>query len=363
MERRYWLAVLSYRDWNAFQESGQEVLNLPLMAKGIASQVEPGDIFLCYLKGAQWFIGAAEALSKHREDSAPVLSLQFIKNLFKTKTFPVHFKVNMLLSLKAEAALPATDVLEKLSFSQALIDPERWSLFFKRPLREIDRADAVVIINALSRSEETPKERPSAPPKIDDVLHDIRLEPGRPKIAVDEDYSSPFGAAHDMHGKIQQFLLRFGNELDLGVIPARQSRGMADDLKGELADAIQKHPAVYGAVTESIDVLWVDKSNNNNIVAAFEIVDSAQVLPKLMRFSDLKAAFPALDSRFYFVSDNGMKEMIKKEISRPTFRNLGLLGQCRFISYKKLRSIIVENNESPPEYSMELINTIAENLH
>jgi hypothetical protein len=193
-------------------------------------------------------------------------------------------------------------------------------------------------------------------------LRDLKLEPGRARIALNEDYLGPLGGAHDNHRNIQQFLLRFGHELDLGVIPARQSRSTADDLKGELTGSLRKHPLVYGTAAESIDVIWVDKSDNNNIVAAFEIVDSTQVLPKLLRFSDLKAAHPGLDAGLYFVSNNGLKDVVRKEIRRPTFRNLGLLGQCRFVSYKKLQSVVDESNGSPDGRSVEMIDTIAEDL-
>lgn len=79
----------------------------------------------------------------------------------------------------------------------------------------------------------------------------------------------------------------------------------------------------------SIDVIWIDQ---NAPVCAFEIETSTSIYSGLLRMSDLLAVVPALNIRIFIVAPKKRQEKVMRELSRPTFRKIGLSEYCRYIN-------------------------------
>jgi hypothetical protein len=89
-------------------------------------------------------------------------------------------------------------------------------------------------------------------------------------------------------------------------------------------------------IVENIDVIWM--SEENAIVAAFEVEHSTAIYSGLLRMSDLLTMQPNIDIKLYIVGPDERYEKFKKEVPRPTFayRKKALHSVCGFIPYSRL---------------------------
>jgi hypothetical protein len=86
-----------------------------------------------------------------------------------------------------------------------------------------------------------------------------------------------------------------------------------------------------------IDVLWI---HQNAPICAFEIETSTTVYSGLLRLSDLISVVPALKMKLFIVAPKERQDKVLRELSRPTFRKIGLSDYCRFVSTESLRELI-----------------------
>ncbi|OUL27098.1 ParB N-terminal domain-containing protein [Nostoc sp. 106C] len=85
---------------------------------------------------------------------------------------------------------------------------------------------------------------------------------------------------------------------------------------------------------EYIDVVWL--SSGNQIAAAFEIEITTPIYSGLLRMADLVTLCPNLNFPLYLVVPESRINKVKKELTRPTFKNLKLDQKCRYIILEKL---------------------------
>lgn len=85
---------------------------------------------------------------------------------------------------------------------------------------------------------------------------------------------------------------------------------------------------------EYIDVVWL--SGDNQISAAFEIEFTTPVYSGLLRMADLITLCPNLNFPLYIVIPESRINKVKKELNRPTFKNLKMDKKCRWIVIEKL---------------------------
>jgi hypothetical protein len=105
-----------------------------------------------------------------------------------------------------------------------------------------------------------------------------------------------------------------------------------------------------------IDVIWLKQ---NAPVCAFEVETSTSVYSGLLRMSDLIAVVPALNIKLYIVAQPERKNKVLSELSRPTFRKIGLNDYCEFISINDLENLLVRIENLAGHVQSSILDTIS----
>ena len=92
--------------------------------------------------------------------------------------------------------------------------------------------------------------------------------------------------------------------------------------------------AASQSVVSLIDVVWL--RGGNEVAAAFEIEHTTSVYSGLLRLADLAALSPNLSFPVYIVAPRARLEKVRRELSRPSLRALGLHLRCAMISGEAL---------------------------
>ncbi|MGC8651459.1 MAG: GIY-YIG nuclease family protein [Minisyncoccia bacterium] len=97
----YWLDLFTLETWKEFLEYGENngkfVTGFRERRRGICKKIQIGDRFICYLAHIKRFIGILEVTSTYYEDKSPI---------WKEDDFAIRFKVNILVRLEPETAVP-----------------------------------------------------------------------------------------------------------------------------------------------------------------------------------------------------------------------------------------------------------------
>jgi hypothetical protein len=86
-----------------------------------------------------------------------------------------------------------------------------------------------------------------------------------------------------------------------------------------------------------IDVIWLKQ---NAAICAFEVETSTSIFSGLLRMSDLLSVIPNLNIKLYIVAQKERENKVLTELSRPTFRKIGLNDYCEFISIEDLENLL-----------------------
>ena len=87
-------------------------------------------------------------------------------------------------------------------------------------------------------------------------------------------------------------------------------------------------------VVSLIDVVWL--SGSNQVAAAFEVEHTTSIYSGLLRMADLAALSPNLNFPLYVVAPAARLAKVRRELTRPTFRALGVDRRCRYFSSEAL---------------------------
>jgi len=166
-------------------------------------------------------------------------------------------------------------------------------------------------------------------------------------------------SSENTHTDIQKALLQFGVELGLDVWVAKNDLGrITSPLSGHLRKELPMQLSGNAkSVIEHIDVLWL---KGECIVAAFEVEHTTSVYSGLLRMSDLISIMPYLNIQLYIVSPENRRGTVCREMNRPAFKELGLPGKCRFISYSKLISELEAIGSKAKYLDWKIIEHISE---
>jgi len=85
------------------------------------------------------------------------------------------------------------------------------------------------------------------------------------------------------------------------------------------------------AILTEIDVMWV-ASGGNKIEGLYEVEHSTPVYSGLLRFNDILLTDPKV-SRFSIVSNDRRRDLVSRQLFRPTFKKSGLAELCSFLEY------------------------------
>src|SRR6266550_1720393 len=145
---RYFLDLFTPETWTAFQAHGGDVSGFRERQRRTAEQINPGDIFLCYLVRLSRWCGVLEIVSKVYTDSSPIFD--------DPDPFVLRFKVIPRVVLSPDRSIPIIDDeiwphltttrhMERAAFGWAQAAHMRASL------REMTTADGELLHELLAR--------------------------------------------------------------------------------------------------------------------------------------------------------------------------------------------------------------------
>ena len=86
-----------------------------------------------------------------------------------------------------------------------------------------------------------------------------------------------------------------------------------------------------------IDIIWIKQ---NAPVCAFEVETTTSIYSGLLRMADLLSEVPALNVKLYIVAPRERQDRVRSELTRPTFRKIGLNDFCKFIPLEELSTLL-----------------------
>lgn len=351
--RSYWLDLFTRRTWEEFLNAGAQVSGFREGRWKTVQQLRPGDYLLCYVVGISRFIGVLEVTSEAFIDHAPI---------WDTDEFPCRVRVNVVVNVPVENAVPISQLRDKLSIFQHE-HPIAWTGHLRGSPAKWKDADAEVILAALQERKTHPQHLPvSRPPDITKPLSAVELGP---VIVPDREETNGAIKEPTLHTEVQWVLLKMGSDMGLDVWVARndRSREVGSKRFADLPRLKRDLPLQFDEATtrtiELIDVLWL---RGNAIVAAFEIECTTSIYSGLLRMSDLIAMQPNLKMPLYLVAPDERREKVITEVNRPTFSRLKppMNEICRFISIPILRDRVNQAAPFVRHLKPEFIDEIAE---
>src|SRR5262249_8728083 len=156
-EPKYWLIVLTGTTWSEFLQAGATTYGLSDRYEATANRVTPGDYLVCYVAGISRFIGLLQVTSKAFRDTSEI---------WQFDVYPIRLKVNVIVQLVPETAIPATELRSELSVFRNLKTPSSWAMRFRNSIKEWNKADASAVIKALNNAKQSPTHRPVVRAKL-----------------------------------------------------------------------------------------------------------------------------------------------------------------------------------------------------
>jgi hypothetical protein len=187
---------------------------------------------------------------------------------------------------------------------------------------------------------------------IQQLLEDAKQQRENPKIKKDQRTRSSkveteptlekFTTEEDsIHSKAQNALIKLG-KTGCSVWVASNDRNRSFHGK-TLGDECLKQLPNLGLSDEAtrkislIDIIWIKQ---NAPVCAFEVETTTSIYSGILRMSDLISVVPALNVKLYIVAPRERQESVRRELTRQTFRKIGLNDFCRFISIEELNDLL-----------------------
>jgi predicted RNA-binding protein len=150
MGKTYWLDLFTGETWEEFLANDAKVSGFRENRRKTASRVRPGDYFICYLTGISRFVGVLEVQSDCYRDETPI---------WKRETFPIRFKVKLILQLEPRTAVPVLTLSDRLSIFKNIQPGQQWSGFFRGSPAQFKPDDGEIILEAIRQASIKPIER------------------------------------------------------------------------------------------------------------------------------------------------------------------------------------------------------------
>jgi hypothetical protein len=194
---------------------------------------------------------------------------------------------------------------------------------------------------------------------------------GRPKKKVKDTPSLPAlpvmeevfetKAEESAHSKAQAALIKLGKIAGCSIWIASNDRNRIFSGK-PLGEGCLKTLPNLGLSEEAIrhisliDTIWI---RQNAPVCAFEIETTTSIYSGLLRMSDLLSVVPALNVKLYLVAPHERQEKVMTELSRPTFRKIGLNDFCKFVPVEELHDLLLKVGGLGGYIKPTILDTIA----
>ena len=350
----YFLDLFTPETWHAFRSIGATVTGFRERHRRIAKErVNEGDVFLCYLTRLSRWCGVLEAKSQAYFDDSPIHD--------ELKPFTVRFKVDPIVLLDAEMAIPIYDdrVWETLSITkQHQKGTPYWTGFFRGSLNTIPKDDARFLVEMLEKQKSNPETYPFTEKdkrqlvprrKVRTLDREVEVEvPDHPdeEISLESEVSkseSEPGTRESI--QYQAKVAQIGIEMGFRIWVPKNDKPrvlahVPQQIHEEFLDVL---PLNYDDTTlrtvEQIDVLWL---KGRSMARAFEIEHTTAIYSGLLRMADLLALQPNMDIRLHIVAPPHKRDRVLREIRRPVFSLLDrgpLYDQCSFLAYDSIDSL------------------------
>jgi len=343
----YYLDLFSPETYEAFSHSDRTVSGFRLRQESIASRIQVGDKFICYMTKLSRWIGVLEVMSPYYKDDTPIF---FANN----DPFVVRFTVRPVAWLEKERAIPIRDdeVWSTLSFTKGIEKTSAvWTGKVRASLNQIQQRDGQFLEKLIVSQVNNGKmyevnERDYQ--KF--VTHTVRRLDKVVTVSVPQDTDTePVGAVQPPSEvresiRIQALLANIGAKMGLRIwIPRSDRAAVMTEWGKDSGPILDVLPLNYDDTTlktiEQIDVLWL---RGRAIVRAFEVEHTTSIYSGILRMADLLALQPNMDIKLHIVAPYERRDKVFQEIRRPVFSLLekGPLSEsCTFISYDSLREL------------------------
>jgi hypothetical protein len=375
---KYWLNLFTGTTWAEFQKSGSSVTGFRDHNWKRAERIKPGDTFLCYMVGVSRWVGLLEITgTRYKDDS----------KIWGEEIFPVRFPVKPLIILAPEQGVPMAAMEGKLSYFPKGGSVRKWSGHVRASPTRYKQQDGDALSAAIRAAEVNPVHRPVDAKalgrsanlyKRSTSLYKTTLKSGKDEVEtvvgvptyddeeeLAEESTTPTTPG-PTHTEIQFRLLQLGSQMGLKVWAPKSDRGKSwnGHALGTVERLLQALPTNFddatNGIVENIDVIWL--SEENAIVAAFEVEHSTAIYSGLLRMSDLLTMQPNIDIKLYIVGPDERYDKFKKEVPRPTFalRKKALHSVCGFVPYSQLCACLDQHKPMLQYMKPEFLDQITE---
>jgi hypothetical protein len=146
------------------------------------------------------------------------------------------------------------------------------------------------------------------------------------------------------HSKAQNALIELGRITGCSVWVASNDRNRSFNGKALGEQCLEQLPNM-GLNDEAtrkialIDIIWIKQ---NAPVCAFEVETTTSIYSGILRMSDLISVVPALNVKLYIVAPKERQDKVVSELTRPTFKRIGLNDFCKFIPLDELLKLLAK---------------------
>jgi predicted RNA-binding protein len=349
IDMRYYLSLFSPETYDVFTRSDRSVTGFRLRHRNAAARIVSGDHLICYVTRLMRWVGLLEICSEAFEDSTPIYDPEH-------DPFVIRFKVNPLIWLELERAIPIYDpmIWDGLSFTKN--QPQgssSWTGKIRTSLAQIDQADASLIESLLQEQQNSERVFPldeSDRKKL--TTHTVRRLDKDVAVIVPDDSAAvaneavaPSEVRESL--KMQALLAEIGSRMGMQIwIPRADRSGVLSEWRGDHAPVLERLPLNYDDTTlrtiEQIDVLWL---KGRSIRRAFEVEHTTSIYSGILRMADLLALQPNMDIHLHIVAPESRRDKVFAELRRPVFSLLDrgpLSESCTYLAYDSVRELAAQ---------------------
>ncbi|HUU93000.1 MAG TPA: AAA family ATPase [Phycisphaerae bacterium] len=138
----YWLDLFTPETWREFRKAGSRITGFRHRMRKLASKIEPGDVLLCYVTRAKYWVGALKVVKPSQSRA----------RIWKENEFPVRLAVEPTVDLDVSAGLPLSELEGRVSFFSGPRDKGPYKGFLRQsPALFQNHSDGDFILGMLQK--------------------------------------------------------------------------------------------------------------------------------------------------------------------------------------------------------------------
>jgi hypothetical protein len=146
-----WVLTGSLDNFRATRERGFRLIGAKEGRRGMAEQIEPGDLIVFYVTGVQAFGGIVRVTGGMFEDRTPL----WPGKPGNPDPYPWRFETEPVVTLDEVLFVPAVEVVGQLEHARKW-PAEHWHLAFQGQLRKVSQADARLLERRIREASPAP---------------------------------------------------------------------------------------------------------------------------------------------------------------------------------------------------------------